>query len=165
MSEKYEEWLADILDTRTEKIAELFASRLALTFLITWSVFEQRCFNGYLRVNALKCYANDMGACTKKDALEVIQYFHERYQDKSKLQNLLHKQKPGELKAILSTSFPELNDWQKWYLSLVVISRYRNNMFHGNKTVQNWLHFNEQIEKCICLMQIWINSKMDETKS
>ena len=36
---------------------------------------------------------------------------------------------------------------------LVVVYRFRNNIFHGNKGVDSWLQYRPQIEKCTNVMQ------------
>ena len=41
--------------------------------------------------------------------------------------------------------------------ALCIIIRYRNNMFHGNKGVSNWLAYRQQINDCTCLMQHFIS--------
>lgn len=34
-----------------------------------------------------------------------------------------------------------------------IVYRYRNNMFHGNKGLESWLQFEEQIKDCITVMK------------
>ena len=42
------------------------------------------------------------------------------------------------------------------YSVVVVVYRFRNNMFHGNKGVASWLRYREQIALCVLAMQEFI---------
>jgi hypothetical protein len=68
----------------------------------------------------------------------------------------MHDQKLEDLEKIFSKKLNELDTYETTFMLLVVIYRFRNNIFHGNKGVQSWLVYREQIDLCINAMQFFI---------
>jgi len=92
-------------------------------------------------------------AFQKDDFLEFGRYFHSRYQNKKRYKNLIHKRNSKEFEGIISTQFDILSDYQLIFMLLFVVYRFRNNIFHGNKGVESWLKYKEQIDFCRRIMQ------------
>ena len=55
--------------------------------------------------------------------------------------------------ALIKKSFTELSTADKLFFLVFVVYRYRNNIFHGNKGVQSWLQYRDQIRRCTQVMQ------------
>ena len=83
------------------------------------------------------------------DLEEEILHFHERYQDKRKYRNLKHKDPDYQVaNSVLSKEISEVSGEDQIAFLIYVIYRYRNNMFHGNKRLDSWIQYRQQIEYC-----------------
>jgi hypothetical protein len=69
----------------------------------------------------------------------------------------MHKQKDERLSALVKQPFAKLTADEGLYFLVFVIYRYRNNIFHGNKGVQSWLCYREQVQCCIRAMQVMVS--------
>lgn len=130
---------------------------------MAWSIFEAKCFAGYLKAGCLRKFARRV--CSegfKVDAISApVAHFHQRYKDGGTLGNLLHDKKTlgpvvSEFKRCISTPLSDLGFEDQVFLVSFVVYRFRNNMFHGNKRVQSWLRFREQISLCTFSMQQFV---------
>ena len=139
--------------------------KFALHFLIAWSLFESKCFNGDVKmtktVNDLETFAagnasegEDNAGCVRKAAA----YFHERYKgkDNTRYRQLMRRTRSERMDELLLKEFISLEPKDVVFLILMTVYRYRNNMFHGNKGVASWLQYKEQIELCTCMMQRFV---------
>lgn len=169
----FENWLAEYLGGNISDVRRLLKNKTAVHFLIAWSIFESRLFskqrNGKSSVNAeticefSKIIANK-GKFEVASICEHAMYFHARYQCSKNFRHLMfEKSKKGNseklsiIEKILKHNAEELTSEQKIYLCAFVAFRYRNNIFHGNKAVDSWLEFEEQICHCIAIMQKFIS--------
>lgn len=155
MSEKFEAWLGRYLKANHTQVSVLVKDRLAVEFLMSWSIFESDCFDGFCKVADLKQYSKKVAESSRfeRQSFEsFVTYFHQRYQDKAKLKKLLHSQKINQIEKILAKKTYELTQSEEIFLLLVVVYRYRNIIFHGNKGVSSWLAYKEQIKKCCHIM-------------
>ena len=160
----FDQWFADYLQQDQHQVERLLRDKTATRFLIAWSLFESRCFGGFVKVDELSAFANEVtenDAFRNEDFLEPGRHFHNRYQDKHRYKNLMHKQSSKELEGILSTQFDTLSDYQLIFMLLFVVYRFRNNIFHGNKGVESWLQYKEQIGFCLKVMQSLISLTTD----
>lgn len=147
-------WLAGLLKCELADARQLIEDRLALRFLITWSIFEAKCFSGFMRVENINSFAQKKHEVASQNLIEeAARHFHLRYQNKEKLRNLLYKS-ANYIQDELIKSFEELSPEEKIKMVLFVVYRFRNNIFHGNKRVESWLRYREQIEHCISVMQV-----------
>jgi hypothetical protein len=89
---------------------------------------------------------------------EPVAHFHGRYQDKKLFKNLMHEDKREVLAGLLAKDLATLSYCEKINMLLIVIHRFRNNIFHGNKSVKSWLTYKVQINLCITAMQTFIDS-------
>ncbi len=58
----FEAWLADLLSQDELEVRALLRDPKALHFLITWSLFESKCFGGFLKLEALDSFASRLVA-------------------------------------------------------------------------------------------------------
>jgi len=179
----FDAWFADYLRGKTEEgvrrldeeeVARLLNEKIAVRFLIAWSLLESRLFDCDAKGNELSDYCQRL--VNKEDfdpvpLCPIIKHFHSRYQCKKLLSNLMHEdRKPNrklyiKLKTLLEKPLDKLSNCEKVFLIVVVAYRYRNNIFHGSKGVESWLQFEEQIDYCIQIMQSLITHATEREKS
>lgn len=171
----FDAWFANHLGESQEEVSRLLEDKTAVRFLIAWSLLESKCFDSYAKIDKLPCYCqrlvNEEGF--DLDSLSpIIEHFHSRYQDESRLSNLLNERKKrntqpqhNEFKLLLKKPFDELCKYEKVFLIVLVVYRYRNNIFHGAKGVASWLQFEDQIKYCVQIMQFLITHATKEEKS
>jgi hypothetical protein len=156
MMDSFNNWLASYLQQDVSEVAKLTEDQTAMEFLMTWSIFESDCFDGFCKIKDISAFSKKVVA-TKDNYPstfpELAEYFHKRYQDKTKYANLVHGRTIPELENILAKELNDLHREDEAYLLSVVVYRYRNNIFHGNKGVSSWLRYNEQIRHCITIMR------------
>ncbi|HCE68278.1 MAG: hypothetical protein A2X82_03590 [Geobacteraceae bacterium GWC2_55_20] len=160
----FDQWFAKYLDQDEHQVEVLLCDKTAIRFLIAWSIFESKCFRGFAKINELSDFAKTFSERHDFDfaALQVpAALFHIRYQDKQLYKNLMHSQQSKELESVLIKEFCNLNSYEITLMLLIVIYRFRNNIFHGNKGVKSWLVFGEQINLCINAMQSFIPTTTD----
>lgn len=141
-------------------IKDLLNSQLAITYLLIWPILEQRQFSGFMKVSQIKeasyqlCryYNHDL----KQDLDYIIRKFFDRYNISNNEDNLcLRKLQPeyeisDYYKRILKKSdFNNVLTREKISLLLFVIYRYRNNIFHGAKSIDQWSQYTDQINDCL----------------
>lgn len=147
------------------EIAQILEEPFALHFLIVWSIFEVKCFDGFMKSGNIESFSDRLvqNGFQEDNLNTIVNYFHDRYQDGQLYKNLLNNKKSEQIKndeynQIRSKNFKALEDIEKFQFILFVIYRYRNNIFHGNKQVYNWQRYEKQIKKCTKAMQIFIDS-------
>lgn len=166
--ENYDRWLAALLGQRAQDVRLLTTDRTALQFLLAWSMFESKCFGGFATTNKIgpmseRLINNERFAINPID--DVINHFHDRYQDPDRYRHLMHKQRSPKLERIIGTSRNHLTEVQALFFILFVVYRFRNNMFHGNKRIQTWLGYGPQIDMCTRTMQTMVSHEEERTKS
>lgn len=151
----FSSWLGTLLGHSEREINDLLDDESALQFLITWSIFESKCFHGRLKVGSIKYYADATAPSINSSALQDdAEYFHSRYQNGIFFKNLIHESSiDSGMPALIKKSFTELSTADKLFFLVFVVYRYRNNIFHGNKGVQSWLQYRDQIRRCTQVMQ------------
>lgn len=157
---KFELWFADLFGESESEGERLLRDKTAIQFLIAWSLFESRCFSGFLKAETIQSYAERLTKVENFDVSSIsdhAHYFHARYQEKRLHNNLMHKDKSAEFEAIRQSPVLTLTPTQAVFFSTFVVYRFRNNIFHGNKGVRSWLKFTEQIGRCTHVMQLLIS--------
>lgn len=155
----FDNWFAAYLGQPPVQVQCLLRNGLATRFLIAWSLFESKCFEGFVKIDQLSNFAKEISETkgfARCDFEEAGRHFHDRYQDRDRLRHLLHGQKVNGVTEILDRQFEELSNAELLFMLVVVVYRFRNNIFHGNKGVDTWLHYRTQIEMCTNIMQILI---------
>lgn len=155
----FNEWFASLLGQRQHQVERLLDDRTAIHFLIAWSLFESKCFGGYVLTSKFDSYVSD----TIKSGFKVstmianVEHFHARYQDKERFKHLMHTQTSKRLSEALSLPVGDLSTEECLYLLVFVAYRFRNNIFHGNKGVDTWLGYSDQIRRCTELLQACVS--------
>jgi hypothetical protein len=156
----FEQWLADLLGEKTNEVTKLLKDETTLHFLVVWSLFESKCFGGFLRSSHLEDFAKRLvGESFKCETIsEAAKHFHARYQDKSLLNTLMQKEKQlaPRMTALLNTAIAKLQPEDVVFLVALVATRFRNNIFHGTKGIPSWPKYKEQIGRCTAVMQSFV---------
>lgn len=155
----FESWLADLLRQRETEVRRLMRDPTALRFLIAWALYEAKCFDGFVKIGLLDSFAARVLA-EGYDPAKIstgVEYFHNRYQDVQLYDHLMHRQSSGRMRKILTQECRSLSSEDRIFLATLVTYRFRNNMFHGNKGVQSWLQYSEQIRLCTEMIQDFVS--------
>ena len=160
-------WLAEQLEAKSkEDIQKLCNKKHALYFLMTWNIFEKTLFDSDCRMGKALSASDLIGKLAVKfDSQEqaALCRFFERYKNSSEyVRRLFDTTKEGKdvfASYLKKENFSDLlaEKEKAVKFALCIIIRYRNNMFHGNKGVSNWLAYRQQINDCTCLMQHFIS--------
>lgn len=161
-----------------EELNTLYNNKIAINFLLVWARFEVINFDGFLKFELIDKISEKI-VSEKSTSISLlddyVKYFYERYTEpdkgQHKLRGLCFKMKKCRKKGcdtpdcrtkkILDEELKELTPKDKVYFLIYIVSRYRNNMFHGNKNAQNWIsQYEIPIEKCIQVMILL--TKIDE---
>lgn len=147
---RFDEWLGALLNQSQHEIRRLLDDSAAQEFLIAWSLFEAKCFNGFVKIDRIESFAKRVAEEGADSRLldPAISHFHQRYQDSERYQNLMHGQSSGKMVRLIAAETESFQKWERLFFLAVVAYRFRNNMFHGNKGVQSWLQYTEQIRLC-----------------
>jgi hypothetical protein len=162
-------WLSRLMGQDLSQVSKLLKNQTAQEFLISWSLFESKCFSGELRGNGLRKHSRDLEE--QGFAVEQIETqfsaFRDRYEgtdavSKERLSNLLpigktNRDVQEEFLRCLRADRSSLSVAERIFFVSVVVYRYRNNMFHGAKGVSSWLKYEEQIALCTQAMQAYIS--------
>ena len=147
---KFDEWLGTLLKQSPHEIRRLLDDSAAQEFLIAWSLFEAKCFDGFVKIDGVESFAKrvvEQGADSPSLDL-ALSHFHQRYQDIERYRQLMHGQSSSKMDALIKKELALFQPWERLFFLAIVAYRFRNNMFHGNKGVVSWLHYSEQIRLC-----------------
>ncbi|WP_157659166.1 hypothetical protein [Thauera butanivorans] len=167
--DSFTKWLADLLKQPEVQVERFLRDKDALHFLIAWSIFESKCFTGFLRATDLYNFSKRISdeGFEHETISSAANHFHQRYQDSERLRNLLHDKTPQKVterfKQVLSKNISDITPSESIYLVSVVVYRFRNNIFHGRKKVDSWLRYGEQIRICTESMQHFIRHAESRT--
>jgi hypothetical protein len=147
---RFDQWLGALLNQNPQETRRLLDNPAAQEFLIAWSLFESKCFDGYVKIDRIESFAQRIieegaDACSPGDALI---HFHQRYQDNERYRQLMHGQSSPKMEALVGKPIESFQGWERFFFLAVVAYRFRNNMFHGNKGVPSWLNYAKQIQLC-----------------
>jgi hypothetical protein len=156
---RFEQWLGELLGQNEGEVHRLLEDRTALYFLIVWSLFESKCFNGFVRIDRISAFSEQLVA-EKFDTSRIeaaLFHFHTRYQNKEHQRQLMHGQACERMDALVHTPLESFSEEDKAFFVALVAYRFRNNMFHGNKGVQSWLQYREQIALCTTSLEQFVS--------
>ncbi len=164
---EFEAWLTDLLSKDRLEVGALLRDPRALHFFITWSLFESKCFGGFLKLEALDPFASRLVAehYDSRALLEPLTHFHDRYQDAKRYRQLTHRQVCERAQKLLGLPVATLTPEDVIFFVSFVVYRFRNNMFHGNKGVRSWLNYGPQIALCTAAMQSFVSHAEGQTPS
>lgn len=156
----FEAWFAELLGQRELEVKRLMKNDMAIRFLIVWSMFEGRCFKESANEQTIRELADRLVTQQEFDptCLSVaLVHFHTRYQDSTILKKLMSGRKSTHFAQFLNQPVNDLSLADRTFLVMFVVFRYRNNIFHGNKGVESWLKYEDQIRLCTEAMQAIIS--------
>lgn len=157
-STEFNSWLGTLFGRPEVEVSHLLRDSTALRFLIAWSLFESKCFSGLVKAKKIDKYAKSVSQSICRDSIaDAVAHFHARYQDKDCFEHLMYGQENSRLARLLEQPIDNLSGDDRAFLLVFVVYRFRNNIFHGNKPVDSWLQYNEQIQYCISAMQVFVS--------
>jgi hypothetical protein len=156
---EFNSWLACYFHQNEQEVTKLLEDKTATQFLIAWSLLELKLFPKGVDYKKIKEFADDDSKNINLNIGEIDelgQIFHHRYQDDVSYRRLMYGRNCEIMNKLRGKNFPDFSPSDKIYFVMVVVFRYRNNIFHGNKGVDSWLKYRECILKCITIMQLLI---------
>jgi len=158
MIESTKRWLAAHYKISEGKAESYFKNEDVTGFLIVWTIFEQKLFGGVIQYNNIKKHSTTITPTIIDELEREFVYFFERYQDRDRFKNLRYEQNAEEIKGILGFTKESLSAEQKLQFFLFVVYRYKNNIFHGNKSVPSWARYETEIGYCVNIMKALLES-------
>lgn len=153
-------WLGGLFGQSEFQARRILEDEHALHFLVAWSLFESKCFGGFVKLDQIHNFAQRIARESQFNRTKLLcasAHFHDRYQDKERLRNLLHSKHCDDFTAILAKPHTNLTAEEVVFFTVFVSYRFRNNIFHGNKGVDSWLHYGEQISLCTGVLQALVS--------
>lgn len=137
---------------------------LAKDFLILWSIFETKirsCFgnqNTQINIPMIKKYVEnylDENVLIHNPEIDIIySHFKKRYtNDTNKVEALFNFVTINQIFKDLHAKDDPTEKEKIIYMG-IIIYRFRNNIFHGNKEYFNWNKYREEISYCNYIMYI-----------
>ena len=122
--------------------------RAIMDFAILWSFFESQVLENHASAKAICCRTRrwrDAGLLRDEEFMPFLEYFVERYVDKDTLNQrfahlkLRNNDKPELVKRVLlaGVTGKEVSVDEVVAAMLIIVYRYRNNLFHGLKWAYN----------------------------
>lgn len=163
-------------DEIASHVRDMLSNERATAFLLVWPIMEQKLFGGAVtnvddKPNSILAFSqNNQSLFARLNMDDSAQYFHHRYKRSITFYRKLYA-KPNKQRGnstfdqILVKNYSgenSLTDQEKLYLLLFVTYRYRNNIFHGNKEVNVWKNYVDQMNRCIDFMIALINAYIEE---
>ncbi|MEG2329266.1 hypothetical protein [Anaerorhabdus sp.] len=151
----------EIFDTKDEinvgfenTLSELFRNPVFLGFLYTWSVFEEKVTDRIFTVRKAEVKITSIdNFANKLDFNQELNHFVSRYQSHKSLVYSLFNSNESESEVFLEKiEKKDKNIYDNLSLMLTIVFRYRNNMFHGNKSVNEWNLYTKEFYMCISFM-------------
>ncbi len=142
-------WLAKQFKTREDDLSRTLRYENATVYLLIWPVMEQKLFSGFLTIDyfgpvsdMLKDYYEEMNVD------HIVLAFYKHFQIKDNLKGIVNKKTPKRFLNILKAEFDDLSCEDRIFLMMFTVYRYRNNIFHGNKKIEEWPKYHKQINDC-----------------
>jgi len=128
------EWINDKLGSALDEKA----IKSIKDFSLVWNIFEDRACNNNPGLSTLGKFVDNISASldsAEKITTNTFEYFKKKYVDKDKINlrftflNLRKSDNRAFVETTLLAENPSLRD--KALASLIIISRYRNNLYHA----------------------------------
>lgn len=160
LSEKVMNWLTTKWCVPRPFVDEFFEIQASSYFLLIWPIFEHDVCNGYMTSSKIRDIAKKYKNCYDEMCIDdILKRFYDRYTDRNSPDSHWNSLCQNDLGEVVSQAERVLNQpWnkskpvEKIQFGLYVIYRFRNNIFHGNKTVLEWLRNKPQIEDCVLVL-------------
>lgn len=160
---EFTEWLARYLKSEPADIDRFLKKPETFEFLITWSLFESECLGKHLDWANTQKYALYLSQQSdiQNDIESYFKHFYHRLQNKKNLQSLLHGEDLIEAKETFSRLIKQppthIDYADKVLFALLMLRRYHQNIFYGDKAFRSWKHNATEMRLCSKLMQSCIN--------
>jgi hypothetical protein len=169
MHTTFVQWLGKILGQDEPSVRRLITDPTGLHFLMVWSLFESKCCGGEFEVTK-HCSGFAMPKTNDEETraiLEQVRHFHQRYQSQSNVDALAPIAKSSKKArqafiTVLANPEASLSNGQTQMIAVFVASRIRNNMFHGQKGIDDWLRDKDLILRCMQVLQIFVAAQERE---
>ena len=160
LTERVVEWLADRWDVPPGYVNEFFEMQASTYFLLVWPIFEQKVCDGFMETGKMLNIALKFADGYDELAIDdILHRFYVRYKDHSSpysdWNNLCHNdswEAKSTPERVLNRPWDKSSSTDKLHFGLYVIYRFRNNIFHGNKQIFEWLRNRPQIEDCVMVL-------------
>lgn len=167
MEEKVYEWLSRRLSIDKWLVSETVKNQVATIFLLVWPILETELFKGDMSHTQMKDVAKRVKENIKISEIEhIARHFYERYQDFDKYYKLASNgtRRWDRVERLLNRAYEDIYKQSKIEFLIYVVYRYRNNIFHGLKSLKAWNDFSEEIMLCIEFMIILGDAMGDSKK-
>ena len=160
LTERVVKWLANRWDVPPGYVDEFFEMQASTYFLLVWPIFEQKVCDGFMETGKMRNIAMKFTDCYDELAIDdILRRFYDRYKDRnlpesnwaSLCQND-HWEAKSTSERVLNQPWNKSKPTDKLQFGLYVIYRFRNNIFHGNKKIFEWLQNRPQIEDCVMVL-------------
>ena len=146
-------WLSRMLLIDTGLVPEVIKNQIATVFLLIWPIIETKIFNNDMSHAKIKSMAGNVkNKISDVDLENIFLHFHDRFQDDNKYEELRHGHKWSKIDYILQDPPERVSKKNRIIFMIFVVYRYRNNIFHGTKTIRTWSNFSKEIQLCIKFM-------------
>lgn len=145
-------WIQEAVERNFQDSGLIYPSETGMEFLMVWSLFESRCFGGDLNREKISTISDDYFD-NSKALNQIFTHFHQRYQDKDKLNTLLNDDSSTWAEDLLRHAENNISNVDKTKFILYVIQRYKEYIYHDNKSTSKWADYNQEITHCITAMK------------
>lgn len=147
------DWLGRKLDIDTWLVSETVRNQMATVFLLIWPILEKEIFQNDMKKYHITSVANQYKDSIDESAMdEMFNHFHQRFQDPHKYNELKNRDQWDKIDKILQLPSSRVFKENKIIFLIYVVYRYRNNIFHGIKSINQWNDFAYEIHLCIKFM-------------
>jgi hypothetical protein len=170
MPNTFEKWLGQILGQDAYSVSCLIKDPIGLHFLIAWSLFESKCCAGNFNAgkHCVSAKMPETGPEENDFLMGQARHFHHRYKLDEHLGSLApvevtNRNARKEFVDNLSTPETTLSCEQARMMVVFVAHRVRNNMFHGQKGIDDWFRDRDLIGRCTKVLQVFVTAKERES--
>lgn len=152
-------WLSKMLRIDTWLVSETIKNQMATVFLLIWPILETKIFNSDMSHAQIKDVAESVkNEISSNDLEEIFLHFHDRFQSDEKYRKLKQDREWTKIDYILQDPPERVSKKNRIIFMIFVVYRYRNNIFHGIKSISQWSDFSKEIQLCIKFMILLGNS-------
>lgn len=158
-------------NSTSEQADQVVKDHTGFAFMIAWNLFESRCFGSKMDANLIAAFTNNESINSSFCKLKMTwSHFHNRYTNarhgddritrlffNPKLKNSEKSKDEVEFRRLLSQKGQTLSNAEKSKLMFLIVQRFRNNVFHGNKKPYTWPKNRKQIQHCITILMVWLD--------
>lgn len=131
-----------------------------MDFALLWSFFESRCLGNNANMAQIRAYVEQLpeGTNAGHEVEEIANYFRARYTEKGEFSHRyhhLHLERSGNPQEVTNMLHGSAGRREALIGCLVILFRYRNNLFHGEKWEHEIQGQQENFERSTSLLR-WL---------